>query len=51
MTIEALHPMKPQIACCGVVRGADSRAHGADEFVLVEDLLSVTKQLVHYYAF
>ncbi len=51
MVLEALKPEKPRIACCGPVRGADSRAHAADEFVLVDDLIAVTRQLVHYYAF
>jgi succinyl-diaminopimelate desuccinylase len=51
MVLEELQPEKPQIACCGLVRVGNNLAHAADEHVLVEDLISVTKQLVHYYAF
>lgn len=51
MVLKALLPERPQIACCGLIRSGINSAHGADEFVLVEDLISMTKQLVHYYAF
>jgi len=51
MVADALKPEKPDIACCGVVRAQDIRAHAADEFVYIEDLISMTKQLVHYFAF
>ncbi|MFH1630328.1 MAG: hypothetical protein ABIE47_16625 [Pseudomonadota bacterium] len=40
-----------RMLCCGLIRAANNLAHAADEHVLVEDLISVTKQLVHYYAF
>jgi hypothetical protein len=51
MVMEALHPERPQVACCGPIRSGDNLAHAADEHVFVDDLISVTKQLVHYYAF
>ena len=35
----------------GLVRAEDISAHAADEFVYIEDLVSMTKQLVHYFAF
>ena len=51
MVLEALAPERPQIACCGLIHAANNLAHAADEHVLIEDLVSVTQQLVHYYAF
>jgi succinyl-diaminopimelate desuccinylase len=48
---EALHPQKLEVAHFGVARASDLRAHGADEFVYVEDLVTVAKQLVHYFCF
>ena len=51
MVLKELEPEKPQIACCGLTRAGNNLAHAADEHVLVEDLVSVTQQLVHYYAF
>jgi len=51
MVVDALKPEKLDVACCGLVRAEDIRAHAADEFVYVEDLISMTKQLVHYFAF
>lgn len=51
MVMKELQPERPQIACCGLSRAANNLAHAADEHVIVEDLISVTKQLVHYYAF
>jgi succinyl-diaminopimelate desuccinylase len=49
--LEAMAPEKPQIACCGLIRPENNLAHAADEYVPVEDLLAMTKLLVHYYAF
>ena len=49
--LDALKPGKPSVLTAGVARVSDIRAHGADEFVYVEDLVSFTKQLVHYLAF
>jgi len=51
MVLGQLQPERPQIACCGLLRSGNNLAHAADEHVHVEDLISVTKQLVHYYAF
>jgi succinyl-diaminopimelate desuccinylase len=51
MVADALSPEKLDVACFGLVRAEDIRAHAADEFVYVEDLVSMTKQLVHYFAF
>jgi succinyl-diaminopimelate desuccinylase len=49
--LDALKPRKPSVLTAGVARASDIRAHGADEFVYIEDLVSFTKQLVHYFAF
>jgi succinyl-diaminopimelate desuccinylase len=49
--LDALKPASPSVLTTGVARASDIRAHGADEFVYIEDLLSFTKQLVHYLAF
>ena len=51
IVLEALRAEKPQVVCCGLIRPGITAAHGADEFVLVEDLIALTKQLVHYYVF
>jgi succinyl-diaminopimelate desuccinylase len=51
MVLEALRAERPQVACCGLIRPDKNSAHGTDEYVLVEDLIAMTKQLVHYYAF
>ena len=48
---EALKPEKLEVAHFGVARGSDLRAHGADEFVYIEDLITVTKELIHYFCF
>jgi succinyl-diaminopimelate desuccinylase len=51
MVLEALKAERPRIACCGLIRPGVSAIHGADEYVLVEDLIAMAKQLVHYYVF
>lgn len=48
---DALRPQKLDVAHFGVARAFDLRAHAADEFVYVEDLVTVTKELVHYFCF
>jgi succinyl-diaminopimelate desuccinylase len=49
---EALKPQKIDVACFGPgSRGADISAHGADEFVYIEDLVSMTKELAYYLAY
>ncbi len=49
--LDALEPVNASVLTAGVARASDLRAHGADEFVYIEDLVSFTKQLVHYFAF
>ena len=49
--LDALKPVKPSVLTAGVARASDLRAHAADEFAYIEDLVSFTKQLVHYFAF
>jgi succinyl-diaminopimelate desuccinylase len=49
--VEALRPEPVQVAGFGPVRASDLRAHAADEFVYVEDLVDMTKELVHYLGF
>jgi succinyl-diaminopimelate desuccinylase len=49
--IDALKPRKVQVAGFGLVRATNILAHAADEYVFVEDLVSMTKELVHYVAF
>jgi succinyl-diaminopimelate desuccinylase len=49
--IDALKPRQAQVAGFGLVRASNLVAHAADEFVFVEDLVSMTKELVHYVAF
>ena len=51
LVADALKPEKLDVAGFGLVRASDIRAHAADEFVHVEDLVSMTKELVHYLAF
>lgn len=51
LVADALKPEKVDVACFGLVRASDIRAHTADEFVYVEDLITTTKELVHYFAF
>ena len=51
LVANALKPEKVDVACFGLVRASDIRAHTADEFVYVEDLITMTKELVHYFAF
>jgi succinyl-diaminopimelate desuccinylase len=47
----ALEPRKIDAACFGLIRATNMRGHAADEFVYVEDLVSMAKELVHYLAF
>ena len=49
--IEALKPRPAQVAGFGPIRASNLVAHAADEFVFVEDLIAMTKELVHYVAF
>ena len=49
--IEALRPEPVQVAGFGPIRASDLRAHAADEFAYVEDLVGMTKELVHYLGF
>jgi succinyl-diaminopimelate desuccinylase len=49
--IQALEPEKVQVAGFAPIRATDLRAHAADEFVYVEDLVGMTKELVHYMGF
>ena len=51
MVADALKPEKLDVAGFGLVRAKDIRVHAADEFVYLEDLVSMTKELVHYFAF
>lgn len=51
MVLEALQAEGPQVACCSLLRPGINAPHGVDEFILVEDLIALTKQLVHYYVF
>jgi succinyl-diaminopimelate desuccinylase len=51
LVADALKPEKVEVACFGAIRAGDIRAHAADEFVYVEDLITLTKELVHYFAF
>jgi succinyl-diaminopimelate desuccinylase len=47
---EALKPQKLEVASFGLIRASDIRAHAADEFVYIEDLVAMTKELVYYLA-
>jgi acetylornithine deacetylase/succinyl-diaminopimelate desuccinylase-like protein len=49
--VQALEPEKAEVAGFAPIRATDLRAHAADEFVYVEDLVGMTKELVHYLAF
>ena len=51
LVADALKPEKVEVASFGLVRASDIRAHAADEFVYIEDLINMTKELVHYFAF
>jgi succinyl-diaminopimelate desuccinylase len=51
MVADVFKPEKLDVACFGLIRADDIRAHTADEFVYIEDLVSMTKELVHYFAF
>jgi succinyl-diaminopimelate desuccinylase len=48
---EILKPQEIDAAGFGVIRATNILAHAADEFVFIEDLIDMTKQLVHYIAF
>jgi succinyl-diaminopimelate desuccinylase len=45
---EALQPRKIEVASFGLVRAGNILAHAADEFVYIEDLVDMTKELVYY---
>lgn len=47
---DALKPEKVEVASFGVVRASNILAHAADEFVFIEDLVNLTKELVYYFA-
>ncbi len=49
--VEALRPERVQVAGFAPIRASDLRAHAVDEFVYVEDLVDMTKELVHYLGF
>jgi hypothetical protein len=49
--IDALKPRQVQVAGFGLTRAGNLVAHAADEFVFVEDLTLMAKELVHYVAF
>ena len=46
--IDALKPEKVMVAPFGVDRGMEIRAHTTDEFVYIDDLISMTKELAAY---
>ena len=46
---EALKPEVPDIAVFGPLRVGNLRAHAADEFIYVQDLVNLTKELVYYF--
>jgi succinyl-diaminopimelate desuccinylase len=48
---KAMEPQKLNVAVFGLVRGANILAHAADEFVYIEDLVDMTKELVYYFGF
>ncbi|MFO7964588.1 MAG: ArgE/DapE family deacylase [Desulfobacterales bacterium] len=49
--IEALKPQSADIACFGAgSRGSDLTAHSSDEFVYLDDLAALTKELAYYLA-
>jgi succinyl-diaminopimelate desuccinylase len=45
---EALAPKKLEVASFGLIRASNILAHAADEFVYIEDLVAMTKELVYY---
>jgi succinyl-diaminopimelate desuccinylase len=47
---QALAPTPVEVASFGVVRASNILAHAADEYVYVEDLVNMTKELVYYFA-
>jgi succinyl-diaminopimelate desuccinylase len=44
----ALAPQKLEVASFGLIRASNILAHAADEFVYIEDLVAMTKELVYY---
>ena len=48
---KALEPQKLNVAGFGLVRATNMLAHAADEFVYIEDLVDMTKELVYYFCF
>ena len=46
----ALAPQPVEVAFFGVIRSSKILAHAADEFVHIEDLVNMTKELVYYFA-
>ena len=48
---DILKDRKPEVSVFGLIRGQDVKAHTADEFVYVKDLVDMTKELVYYFAF
>ncbi|MCP4749827.1 MAG: ArgE/DapE family deacylase [Proteobacteria bacterium] len=48
---KAHEPKKIEAAGFGLVRASNVLAHAVDEYVYIEDLVDMTKELVHYMAF
>ena len=49
---EALKPQAIDVACFGPgSRGAELSAHGPDEFVFIDDLVAMSKELAYYLVF
>ncbi|MBN1574674.1 MAG: ArgE/DapE family deacylase [Deltaproteobacteria bacterium] len=48
---EVMKSKKLDVAGFGAVRATNILAHAADEFIFIEDLIDMTKELVHYIAF
>jgi len=48
---ESIKPKKLEAAGFGLVRAGNMLAHAADEFVFIDDLKDMTKELVHYMAY
>jgi succinyl-diaminopimelate desuccinylase len=48
---QALKPKKVEAAGFGLIRATNILAHAVDEFVYVEDLVDMTKELVYYMGF
>jgi hypothetical protein len=38
-----------EVAFFGVIRSSEMMAHASDEFVHIEDLVNMTKELVYYF--